>query len=1203
MRARQLAATWLGPWFHRVGPCCVMLVAALCSTVVLPSSLAAGHTPLPLGDLAPGVTEASGFGFIASTTDDQMLFWADDGRRGMELWITDGTSAGTRLWTEICPGQCRFEESRNLRLEDVVFDGETAFFVVDDGVHGRELWTADGTVDGTRLVADVCPGPCDSGIRELALIDGRAFFLASTAELGSEPWVSDGTAEGTLPLGDFNPGTADSQPYLFSPLGDEVAFLMWTPEHGLEWWGSDGTPGGTRRLTDLCTGSCSNYAVEALPFGGDILFVAVVDVENPELVLYRLSPGQGATPLTTVCASDCGVSNGPPHEAAGRVYIARNGALWSTDGTVAGTRFEMPIPASFFLIREVTALDDGTIVLLAWDRDGSHTLWRLDPSSLTGPLIVGSSRMSLANLGDQVMLIDAGSDTVDLWSSDGTVPGTVRYEQLPSRSSFGSFVQGPLVIGGQAVFSLFNRTDFRLGELLVSGGRGTNLQPIWQIEDRPASTDPRDLTFAGSKVVYRDEGFNAVFDTLWSVDDFGQTQRLLVEGEPEDLVAVELAAGSHVFFTAFERPGDRLPWLTDGTLDGTVKLEDVAGGGALSWAREPVVLNGELFFLADQGRGQKLWRGGGTPGAVQLVADLRPDWLNIHEGCPVCSPPIEPTPIFPRSLRVVGQGSGARLVFVGGQAASGAELWQSDGTAEGTSLLFDLSPLGDSEPEDLMAAGAGLVFTADTGNGRRLWLWDGQSAPTELQAGGEILVSASSDGRAVWIESLDGTFRLWVSDGTVSGTAPLATLPAGTVPEAVLMATGTHVFFPAANALGTELWLSELAAGGSGPRPLVDLWPGGRGSFPKDLRHVVNELYFSADDGVHGRELWRIDLRSEPLIPVLLGDIAPGSAPSSPNEPALMIPSRPEIPTGIIFYGADDGETGRELWVSSLPEDASFCRPDATTLCLQNRRFRVSVAWQDAVNGTQGAGQVLPSTDKSGFFWFFGPDNLELAVKVIDGRAVNNAHWFFYGALSDVAYDITVEDLATGVVRTYSNGQGNFCGQGDIQAFPELPGFVPGESQSGHGFVGDSFTGHSFSGASQSLQLVPLLPDAELDRADPAKIAACAASTTQLCLLEDRFEISVDWRDHDDNTGQGQIASSNGQTGLFWFFDSKNIELAVKAIDGTDFNNAHWIFYGALSDIEYTLRVLDTVTGDAVTYRNPAGNLCGRGDTAAFPRP
>lgn len=1196
MCARQLAATCLSPRFQRLGPRCVVLVAALCSAVAVPSSLIADETPLPLGDLAQGLTEASGFSFIASTSDDRMLFWADDGRRGLELWITDGTPAGTRLWTEICPGQCRLEEERNSRFEDVVFNGERAFFIVDDGVHGRELWTADGSVDGTRLVADVCPGPCEAEIRELALIGDRAFFLATTAQSGDEPWVSDGTAEGTLPLGDFSPGPSGSQPYMFSPLGDEVAFLMSTPEHGLEWWGSDGTPAGTRRLTDLCSGPCSNYAVEALPFGNDILFVAVVDVDNPQLILYRLSPGQGATPLTTVCESDCGVSNGPLHEAAGRVYIARDEALWSTDGTAAGTRFELPLPASFFLVRALTALDDGTIVLLAWDKDGSHTFWRLDASTLTGPLVVGSSRMSLGNLGDQVVLVDAGRETVDLWSSDGTVPGTARYGQLPSTSSFGSFVQGPSVLGGQAVFSVFNRTDFRLGELLVSGGQGTTLQALWQVEDRPASTDPRDLTFAGSEVVYRDEGFHTVFDTLWAVDDFGQTQRLLVESEPEDLVAVELAAGPHVFFTAFEGPGDRVPYLTDGTLDGTVKLEDVADGGGLSWAREPVVFNGELFFLADQGRGQKLWRGGAMAGGAELVVDLRPDWLNIHEGCGVCSPPILPTPIFPRSLRVVGQGGGARLVFVGGQATSGAELWQSDGTAEGTSLLFDLLPIGDSEPEDLMAAGAGLVFTAEGGNGRRLWVWDGQSAPTELLASGEILATASSEGRAVWIESLDGTFRLWASDGTVSGTSPVATLPAGTVPEAVLISTRTHVFFPAANSLGTELWLSELTPGGPGPRPLVDLWPGGRGSFPKDLRLIAEQLYFSADDGVHGRELWRIDLRSEPFFPLLLGDIAPGSAPSSPNEPALMIPSRPEIPTGLIFYGANDGATGRELWVSSLPPDTPFCRPDATTLCLQDRRFRVTAVWRDAFNGTQGVGQVLPSIDESGYFWFFGPDNLELAVKVIDGREINNSHWFFYGALSDVGYDITVEDLVTGVVRTYSNEQGNFCGQGDIQAFPELPGSLPAATRSG-----DGSQGGGFRGSGQTLQMAPSLPDGELWRPDPTKIGACEASPTQLCLLGGRFEISVDWRDHDGNTGQGRVASTNGQTGLFWFFDSQNIELVVKAIDGTDFNNAYWIFYGALSDVEYTLSVVDTVTGEAVTYENRAGNLCGRGDTGAFP--
>ncbi|HEX9669687.1 MAG TPA: hypothetical protein VGC93_09405, partial [Thermoanaerobaculia bacterium] len=65
-------------------------------------------------------------------------------------------------------------------------------------------------------------------------------------------------------------------------------------------------------------------------------------------------------------------------------------------------------------------------------------------------------------------------------------------------------------------------------------------------------------------------------------------------------------------------------------------------------------------------------------------------------------------------------------------------------------------------------------------------------------------------------------------------------------------------------------------------------------------------------------------------------------------------------------------------------------------------------------------------------------------------------------------------------------------------------------------------------------------------------------------------------------------------------FDASNIELVVKVLDGRPLNGKFWFFYGALSDVEYTLRVTDTTTGAVRTYHNAPGNLCGRADTAAF---
>ncbi len=57
----------------------------------------------------------------------------------------------------------------------------------------------------------------------------------------------------------------------------------------------------------------------------------------------------------------------------------------------------------------------------------------------------------------------------------------------------------------------------------------------------------------------------------------------------------------------------------------------------------------------------------------------------------------------------------------------------------------------------------------------------------------------------------------------------------------------------------------------------------------------------------------------------------------------------------------------------------------------------------------------------------------------------------------------------------------------------------------------------------------------------------------------------------------------------------------MKALDGRVVNGQFWFFYGALSDVEYTIRVTDTVSGRVHNYNNAGGDICGAGDIIAFP--
>ncbi len=119
----------------------------------------------------------------------------------------------------------------------------------------------------------------------------------------------------------------------------------------------------------------------------------------------------------------------------------------------------------------------------------------------------------------------------------------------------------------------------------------------------------------------------------------------------------------------------------------------------------------------------------------------------------------------------------------------------------------------------------------------------------------------------------------------------------------------------------------------------------------------------------------------------------------------------------------------------AVSETAGPCTPGATTLCLQASRFRVEAAWSVPAQGRAEVAQTMPITSNTGAFWFFDPTNLELVVKVLDGRSINGKFWVFYGSLTNVEFALTVTDTQTGAVKTYLNPQGQLASVADTSAF------------------------------------------------------------------------------------------------------------------------------------------------------------------------
>ncbi|HEX2162568.1 MAG TPA: matrixin family metalloprotease [Thermoanaerobaculia bacterium] len=98
------------------------------------------------------------------------------------------------------------------------------------------------------------------------------------------------------------------------------------------------------------------------------------------------------------------------------------------------------------------------------------------------------------------------------------------------------------------------------------------------------------------------------------------------------------------------------------------------------------------------------------------------------------------------------------------------------------------------------------------------------------------------------------------------------------------------------------------------------------------------------------------------------------------------------------------------------------CLPGAQTLCLTGGRFRVEVDWATS-QGTSGEGQVVPgvSSNDSGLFWFFAPDNWEMLIKTLDACPVNDRLWVFFAATTNVELVVTVTDTETTRVKSYFN--------------------------------------------------------------------------------------------------------------------------------------------------------------------------------------
>ncbi|HEX5757622.1 MAG TPA: choice-of-anchor B family protein [Thermoanaerobaculia bacterium] len=283
----------------------------------------------------------------------------------------------------------------------------------------------------------------------------------------------------------------------------------------------------------------------------------------------------------------------------------------------------------------------------------------------------------------------------------------------------------------------------------------------------------------------------------------------------------------------------------------------------------------------------------------------------------------------------------------------------------------------------------------------------------------------------------------------------------------------------------------------------------------------------------------------------------------------------------VIVSGIEQGlfivrPTGR---AASEPVPTS-CRPGPDHLCLLGNRYWVDVDWTNPFDGTSGEGRAVGAGSLSGYFHFGDPGNLELMVKVLPfGGDVR----FFYGQLTNLEFTIRVVDTRTGVVRRYRNGPNN-CGGSDLFAGASAASTAPS-------LLSPQVFDFMAPGRGISGKVALAAPAGAAPAAEPHALGSCAPGRNRLCLGHRRFQVELDWRNQFDGaSGRGVAIPLSEATGSFAYNDPRNVELLVKVLDQGD---RILVIWGALSNLEYTLRVTDTTTGAVETFHNPAGTYCG----------
>ena len=361
---------------------------------------------------------------------------------GQHLWSTAGTSATTSQLT----GKSTFTSANGAYPYGLTAFDDLVYFSVNSPVakYGRVLWKTDGTRAGTGPVAGLLGKKVGSGYagsdpRNFVVSGDNLYFEAksATSASGYDIWVTDGTtAKIALP---YSTASRDGRRGALVSFNGGVAYAVYgSSGESARLWVLDAAGSAPRAVT-------GDLALNGFPvaFDGALYYSALEGKKLRPLFRVLANADPVAAPQRI---SDLTVLGGPT-VLDGTLWFttedpaAERNLLWVVDSSSALPRsiasssnspLERPLDSAIFRDGKVYFWNEGAL----WTSDGSEA----GTAPLVSFLVARASTVDLAFAGDAVAvtLIDKFG-TAAFWLTDGTVAGTSRV--LPASTIYP--VSGP----------------------------------------------------------------------------------------------------------------------------------------------------------------------------------------------------------------------------------------------------------------------------------------------------------------------------------------------------------------------------------------------------------------------------------------------------------------------------------------------------------------------------------------------------------------------------------------------------------------------------------------------------------------------------------------------------------------------------------------------------------------------------------------